>query len=304
MTDPEGREPPEGDGPRSEQVPRSGHPGEIRTAGRVRTALSPRVALRSYAARFDPVTDPRTRRLLTVEVVVVLLVTFGLAGLYSLLDLTSALLAPEPLTDQTATLNASRSTHAWLDAAYQGLGVVRLLAWSLLPLVLLAHTGIGPRAIGLVRDRAGRQIAWGFVLTAVIGIPGLALYLGAVAAGVNLQVAGSGLTETWWRPVVLILAAAGNGAAEEILVVGYLLVRLRQLGVPPAIALAGTALLRGSYHLYQGFGGGLGNLAMGIVFALWWMRTRRLWPLVLAHALLDVFAFVGYAVLAPHVTWL
>lgn len=279
-----------------------GHRGPA--AGRVSRALSPREAFRCYVSRFDPVTDPRIRRLLVVELVVVLLVTFGLAGLYSVLDLASALLAPEPLAGQTATLNPSRSTHEWLDAAYQVLGVLRLVAWSVLPLVLLAHTGIGPRAVGLVRDRAGRQIVWGLVLAAVIGIPGLAFYLGAVAAGVNLQVAASGLTETWWRPVVLVLAAVGNGAAEEILVVGYLLVRLRQLGVPPAVALVGTALLRGSYHLYQGFGGGLGNLAMGIVFALWWMRTRRLWPLILAHTLLDVVAFVGYALLAPHVTWL
>ncbi|PAY24732.1 CPBP family intramembrane metalloprotease [Dietzia natronolimnaea] len=270
----------------------------------MRRAVSPREAFRRYVSRFDPVTDPRTRRLLVVELVVVLLVTFGLAGLYSVLDLASALLAPEPLAGQTATLNPSRSTHAWLDVAYQLLAVLRLLAWSVLPLVLLAHTGLGPRAVGLARDRAGRQIAWGIALAAVIGIPGLAFYLGAVAAGINLQVAGSGLTETWWRPIVLVLSAAGNGAAEEILVVGYLLVRLRQLGIPPAVALVGTALLRGSYHLYQGFGGGLGNLAMGIVFALWWMRTRRLWPLILAHTLLDVVAFVGYAVLAPHVAWL
>ena len=275
-----------------------------RPADRGWRALSPQAALRAYASAFDPVTDPRTRRLLAAEVVVVLLVTFGLSGLYSVLDLVSALLAPDALADQTATLNASRSTHAWLDLAYQLLGVLRLLAWALLPLVLLAHSGIGPRAVGLVRDRAGRQVAWGLVLTAVIGVPGLALYLGAVAAGFNLQVAASGLTEWWWRPIVLVLSAAGNGAAEEVLVVGYLLVRLRQLGVPPAVALAGTALLRGSYHLYQGFGGGLGNLAMGVVFALWWMRTRRLWPLILAHTLLDVVAFLGYALLAPHVSWL
>ena len=270
--------------------------------------ISPVRAVRSafahYTARFDPVTDPRLRRLLTYEVVVVLAVTFGLSGLYSVLDLVSALLVPEPLADQTATLNAARSTHTWLDLAYQLLGVARLLAWALLPLVLLAHTGVGPRLVGLARDRPWRQAGRALLLTAVIGIPGLALYLGAVAAGVNLQVAASGLTETWWRPVVLVLSAVGNGAAEEILVVGYLLVRLRQIGVPPALALAGTALLRSSYHLYQGFGGGLGNLAMGLVFALWWMRTRSLWPLVLAHSLLDVLAFLGYALLAPHVTWL
>ncbi|GAA3509515.1 CPBP family intramembrane metalloprotease [Dietzia aurantiaca] len=272
--------------------------------GGLRRALSLRETFARYSARFDPVSDPRVRRLLIAEVVVVLLVTFGLSGLYAVLDLVSAMLAPADLGDQTAALNVSRSTQSWLDLAYQALGVLRLTAWALLPLVLLAHTGVGARAVGLVRDRPWRQVRWGLALTAVIGIPGLALYLGAVAAGVNLQVSASGLTETWWRPIVLVLAAAGNGAAEEILVVGYLLVRLRQIGVPPAVALIGTAVLRGSYHLYQGFGGGVGNLAMGIVFALWWMRTRRLWPLILAHTLLDVFAFLGYALLAPHVAWL
>ncbi len=273
-------------------------------AGRAWRALSPREAFTRYATRFDPVTDPRVRRLLGIELVVVLTVTFGLSGAYAVLDLVSAVLAPEDLADQTAALNVSRSDHPWLDLAYQLLGVARLLAWAALPLVLLTHSGISLRAVGLSRDRPGRQVWWAVALTAVIGIPGLALYLGAFAAGFNLEVSASGLGETWWRPIVLILAAFGNGAAEEILVVGYLLVRLRQLGVPPAVALAATALLRGSYHLYQGFGGGLGNLAMGVVFALWWMRTRRLWPLVLAHFLLDVFAFVGYAVLAPHVSWL
>ena len=251
----------------------SGSSHSASDAGRVRRALSPRAAVARYASRFDPVTDPRVRRLLVAELVIVLAVTFGLSGAYAVLDLVSALLAPADLADQTAALNVSRSEHPWLDLAYQALGVMRLLAWAL-------------------------------ALTAVIGVPGLALYLGAVAAGVNLQVAASGLGETWWRPVVLVLSAAGNGAAEEILVVGYLLVRLRQLGLPPWLALAASALLRGSYHLYQGFGGGLGNLAMGVVFALWWMRTRRLWPLVLAHTLLDVIAFLGYAALAPHVSWL
>ena len=98
--------------------------------------------------------------------------------------------------------------------------------------------------------------------------------------------------------VVALVAVLIGAAGQRMIGMGWGLV------VTPAVALVGTALLRGSYHLYQGFGGGLGNLAMGIVFALWWMRTRRLWPLILAHTLLDVVAFVGYALLAPHVTWL
>ena len=52
------------------------------------------------APRFDPVTDPRVRRLLVAELVVVLAVTFGLSGAYAVLDLVSALLAPADLVQQ------------------------------------------------------------------------------------------------------------------------------------------------------------------------------------------------------------
>ena len=82
--------------------------------------------------------------------------------------------------------------------------------------------------------------------------------------------------------------------AEEVVVVAYLLVRLRQLGLPDGRALACSALLRGTYHLYQGIGGGLGNIVMGLVFGRFYQRTNRLWPLVVAHALIDVVAFVGF----------
>ena len=56
-------------------------------------------------------------------------------------------------------------------------------------------------------------------------------------------------------------------------------------------------MLRGAYHTYQGIGPGLANLAMGLVFGEFYRRTRRTMPLVVAHTLIDVFAFVGYALL-------
>ena len=69
-------------------------------------------------------------------------------------------------------------------------------------------------------------------------------------------------------------------------------------------ALAVSALLRGSYHLYQGYGGFVGNLVMGLIFGWWFQRTRRVLPLVFAHFLLDGFSFVGYIYLHNHVSWL
>ena len=80
--------------------------------------------------------------------------------------------------------------------------------------------------------------------------------------------------------------------------------RLRQLGVGRAGSIAASSVLRGSYHLYQGFGAGLGNLVMGVVFGAAYDRWRKLWPLVIAHFLLDVVAFVGYALLRPHLGFL
>jgi len=107
----------------------------------------------------------------------------------------------------------------------------------------------------------------------------------------------SALGDHWWTVPVLVLSAVANAWAEEVLVVGYLLTTLRRLGVSENRALAISAVLRGSYHLYQGLGGGVGNLLMGLVFGRVWQRTGRLWPLVGAHALIDVVAFVGSSLL-------
>ena len=64
-----------------------------------------------------------------------------------------------------------------------------------------------------------------------------------------------------------------------------------------SVAVAASALLRAAYHLYQGWGGFLGNLVLGAVFGGLFVRTRRTWPLVVAHALIDVGAGALYLLL-------
>jgi membrane protease YdiL (CAAX protease family) len=120
----------------------------------------------------------------------------------------------------------------------------------------------------------------------------------------NAEVEPSALHNSWWRIPVLVIAAFANGFAEEVVVVGYLITRLRQLGLSQNRAILASSVLRGLYHLYQGFGAGLGNLVMGLVFGYSWCRSGRLWPLVIAHGLIDTVAFVGYVLLAGHVGWL
>lgn len=252
----------------------------------------------------SPVTEPAERRAIKLELLVVFTVTLGLSGLRSLLSLLDALLRTTPLSRQTVALNAPQAAHNLIDLGFQLAGTLQLVAWGGLGAYLLWRAGFPLRTVGLDRARLGRDAGLGAGLAAAIGVPGLLFYLITRALGANLTVLPTTLGDTWWRVPALILNAVGNAWAEEVLVVGYLLTRLRQLGVRPNRGLLGSAVLRGSYHLYQGFGGFVGNVIMGLVFGRAWQRTNRLWALVIAHSVIDLVAFVGYAALRGHVSWL
>jgi membrane protease YdiL (CAAX protease family) len=242
------------------------------------------------------------RRALRVELAIVLSVTFGLSAVTALLQLADSVL--RNLSAQRIPLNPRRSYFDLIDLGLNATDVAQLIAWGGLGLYLLWRSGLSPARIGLARLQWRPDLAGGVGLGALIGLPGLGLYLAARALRINASVIPSGLSDTWWRVPMLVLVAFADGWAEEIIVVGYLLTRLDQLGVGARAALVCSSLLRGTYHLYQGFGAGLGNVAMGLVFGYAWQRTGRLWPLVIAHGLIDTVTFVGYALLAGHLRWL
>jgi membrane protease YdiL (CAAX protease family) len=104
----------------------------------------------------------------------------------------------------------------------------------------------------------------------------------------------------WWTVPALFLNAISAGLVEEVIVLGYLITRLQQLRWSPFWAVAAPALLRATYHLYQGWGGFAGNLLMGLFFGALFLRWRRTWPFVLAHILLDVGAGLGYLLFRHH----
>jgi membrane protease YdiL (CAAX protease family) len=236
------------------------------------------------------------RRALRLELTVVLAVTYGLSAVTAMLDLADSLL--RNLGSQRITLNPRRSYFALVDLGLNAAWATQLIAWGGLAVYLLWRSGFGPGRIGLGRFGWRTDLLGGVGLAALIGIPGLGLYLLARLLGINAAVIPSALDDTWWRIPILMVIAFANGWAEEVIVVGYLLTRLRQLRMPSSVALGCSALLRGGYHLYQGFGAGLGNVAMGLVFGCLWQRSGRLWPLIIAHGLIDTVAFVGYALLA------
>jgi membrane protease YdiL (CAAX protease family) len=247
-----------------------------------------------------------SRRLLLAEVVLVLALSLGRSGVYALVDLIASATAPGRLSQQKAVLNGSLAPgRPWIDLTYQllalGFGVVPVL----LVVYLLARSDDRPQGLWSRDARQHRQDGVrGLLVAAVVGGTGLAFYLVTHALGVDLTVVAENLPHVWWRYPVLLLSALQNALLEEFVVVGYLMTRLRQLGAGAPTAIAVSAAVRGSYHLYQGVGGFLGNAAMGLLFGVLYTRWGRITPLVVAHAVLDVVAFVGYALLAGHVSWL
>ncbi|NUU19253.1 CPBP family intramembrane metalloprotease [Cellulomonas humilata] len=255
---------------------------------------TPDLAASALAA--PPPSQRAYRRRLTTEIWIVLGLSLGKSGLYAVVNIIDRLTAGPPLADQSTTLNPSRSPRPWLDLTYQLLQIGFALVPVALALYLLSANGKSAvRRIGLELTRPWRDLAVGVGLAALIGIPGLGLYAAARALGLAVEVQASALNAAWWTIPVLLLAALQNALLEEVIVVGYLMERLRELRwSAPAIVVA-SALLRGSYHLYQGWGAFVGNAIMGLLFAEYYRRRRRVMPLVMAHTLMDMVVFVGYA---------
>jgi len=239
------------------------------------------------------------------ELWLVFALSLGLSGVRALVDLIADLSSGRSLTSQVALLNGSRAPgRPWLDLALQ----IVSLAAGVVPVFLVAHflrrSGERMASIGVDATRPRIDALRGVALAAVIGGAGLGLYLAAHASGANLTVVPEDLPAVWWRIPVLLLSALQNATLEEVLVAGFLLHRLRQLGWSDNRALAVSAVLRGSYHLYQGVGGFVGNAVMGVIFGRLYQRWGRVMPLLIAHALMDAVAFVGYAALAGRVSWI
>ncbi len=90
---------------------------------------------------------------------------------------------------------------------------------------------------------------------------------------------------------VVALVALVNPIAEEFLHLGFLANVLRNEG--PMFAVGASVLVRQATHLYQGPIGVLSILPLGILFGAFYIRTGRLWPIVIAHGLLDILGVVA-----------
>ncbi len=238
--------------------------------------------LRQPVADVPPATSDR--RTILEEVAVVLALSLLASAASAILSLFEAPIAG-------TTVAAANQSPLF---ARQVLGFVFGLAPVFLVLHLVRRAGETPAVIGMAWDRPRSDLARGLLLAGVVGVAGIGIYLGAVALGVNRFVVPAPPPGHWWTYPAVAMHALEAGLVEEVIVLGYLITRLQQAGASAGGAVAASAVLRGSYHLYQGFGGFVGTAAMGLLFGWLFVRTRRTWPFVIAHVALDVGAAVGW----------
>ena len=234
------------------------------------------------------------------EVLIVLGLSLGASAAYSIVSITNKLTQQVALSEQTTTLNSSYSDRPTFDLIYQLMAIFfDLVPVALVGFLLWQATRPHLGRLGIDFTKPGRDALTGVGLALAIGVPGIGVYLAGRALGLSVNVVPTALDAYWWTVPVLILSAVRAGVTEEVIVIGYLFARLRDLGWGRWQIIVATAALRGTYHLYQGFPAFVGNFAMGMLFG--WLYSRpsykhggRVLPLVIAHTLIDAAIFVGY----------
>ena len=164
--------------------------------------------------------------------------------------------------------------------------------------VLLARRGESWRSLGLARPPdLGRAAAWA-IATFLVLILLLPAVLQTIADALalrpqDLSRLGDIQHDTVRYLVLLIPIGWGTAAfGEELVFRGFLNTRLATAfgGGQAAIALSVVvqALLFGLVHAYLGPRGIMNAAAIGLVSgAVYWANGRNLWPLVIAHGLVD-----------------
>jgi membrane protease YdiL (CAAX protease family) len=84
---------------------------------------------------------------------------------------------------------------------------------------------------------------------------------------------------------------------QEILMRGYFVGRLKLLTGNTWLPVISSSVLFGLWHVYQGPIGAVSAGVMGLVFALCFAKTNRLWPMIFAHLVNNLWFAVTVAAL-------
>ncbi len=158
------------------------------------------------------------------------------------------------------------------------------------------------RIRGWTLEKIGLQVtwrttAWGLALLVltyvmVIGAQALAqmlLPIDHARALAEYPTAGRDLSKE-----LVFVTSAVNGIFEEVFVAGYIITALKEKR-GDWIAINASTVVRMLYHLYQGPIGIITIVPLGLLYGYTYVRTRQLWPLILAHVFIDIIGLTFVA---------
>lgn len=90
-----------------------------------------------------------------------------------------------------------------------------------------------------------------------------------------------------------LLLVLVNPFYEEIIVVGYIFAAMRKAGFSDNQASVVSIAIRMSYHLYQGVAAFVFILPMSLLFTYAFRKWGNLWPLIIAHMLLNARSWLN-----------
>jgi membrane protease YdiL (CAAX protease family) len=79
---------------------------------------------------------------------------------------------------------------------------------------------------------------------------------------------------------------------EELIVRAYLMSEIKELTGSRTMAIVASVIIQGSYHLYYGWSVALSLAFSFAVFALYYAKSRRILPCIIAHELFDLYGLI------------
>ncbi|HEV7396754.1 MAG TPA: type II CAAX endopeptidase family protein [Pyrinomonadaceae bacterium] len=92
-----------------------------------------------------------------------------------------------------------------------------------------------------------------------------------------------------------ILFVILNPIYEELIVRAYVISEVKYLLGSSVLAVLVSVLIQTLYHLYQGVPAAIALGAMSLVLSIYYLRCKRIVPVILAHLFFDLLALLVYA---------
>jgi membrane protease YdiL (CAAX protease family) len=180
------------------------------------------------------------------------------------------------------------------------------VATELVSLALLFYVlrqngqGVADIGLGFAWKDIGRGILLNigagiiYSIAALVAVQGYEVVSGHSPAPPSIPGVGAAISA--WAVLFVFV----NPFFEELIVRAFTISEILALTGSRAWAIAVSVGLQTAYHLYQGLPYALAAGVMFLVFSLYYVRSRRILPVIVAHFWFDFSALVLYPMMKPH----